>query len=92
VPTVSFSVGVVVPIPIVPLLVITNALMVLVVKFVGEDVAIYKEPMIERNVHAFEVALPSESASCGAVDDAILSDQRGDVVPRPTSVSMFPLG
>jgi hypothetical protein len=50
----------------------------------GDDVARYKLPFIERNVHAADVSEPSDSANCGAVDDAIWSVNLGDVVPNPT--------
>ena len=43
--------------------------------------------MIERNVHGFCVAEPSESASCGAVDEAMLRAHCGDVVPMPTTLA-----
>ena len=56
-----------------------------VVKFDGDDVAMKRLPIIERKVHGFDVAEPSESASCGAVDDATCSVKRGDVVPIPTT-------
>jgi len=61
-----------------------------VVKLDGDDVAIYKLPMIERNVHGFEVADPSVNASCGAVDDEMVSAKRGDVVPIPTTGFVTP--
>ncbi len=64
---------------------IERAEMVDVVKFDGEVVAISRFPPIERNAHCVWVSEPSERASCGAVDDATVSAQRGDVVPIPTT-------
>ncbi len=40
---------------------------------------------MDLNVHGEFVDEPSERASCGAVDDAIVRAQRGDVVPIPTT-------
>jgi hypothetical protein len=56
-----------------------------VAKFDGDDVAMKRFPAIERNVHGEFVDEPSVSASCGAVDDEIVSAKRGDVVPIPTT-------
>ena len=39
---------------------------------------------MERSVQAFEVAEESESASCGAVEEAMLRVKRGVVVPSPS--------
>lgn len=60
-----------------------SAATVEVVNVEGDEVARKNDPMIERNVHGFEVALPSVSASCGAVPDATVSIHCGDVVPIP---------
>jgi hypothetical protein len=57
---------------------------VLVANVDGDDVPINMFPAIERNVHGFDVALPSDSASCGAVELAMLNVYPGDVVPTPT--------
>ncbi len=39
--------------------------------------------MMERKVHGFELPLVSVSASCGPVDEAMVSCHAGVVVPRP---------
>jgi hypothetical protein len=78
--------GVVDPIPTLPLLSITNALLTVdVVKFDGLEVAIKRFPAIERNVQGLEVAEPSVSASCGAVELEMVRAKRGEVVPIPTT-------
>ena len=41
---------------------------------------------IERNVQALLEDEPSRSASWGALEEASVSDQRGEVVPIPTPV------
>ncbi len=79
--------GELVPKPIAPVLI--NAMVVdpdvEVAKFDGDEVAIKRFPAIERNVQGEFVDEPSVSASCGAVDDAIVSAKRGEVVPIPTT-------
>ncbi len=54
-----------------------------VANVVADDVARYKFPPAFRNVQWLDVREPSESASCGPVDDAIWSDHCGVVVPIP---------
>ena len=49
----------------------------------GLEVEKKSEFDMERRVQAFEVRVPSESASCGPVEEAILSWKAGVVVPRP---------
>ena len=71
------------PIPTFPLLSIVNAGVVEVAKVVGEEVAIYKKLPAERSVQALDVPVVSVSASCGAVDEAMFSVNRGVEVPRP---------
>ena len=49
----------------------------------GDDVAKYRLPVTDRSVHGFDVPDVSVSASCGPVDDAMVSCHFGVVVPRP---------
>ena len=83
--TVSTEVGFAVPTPTYPFALMARDGMVVVVKFEGDEVAKKRLPMIERNVHGFDVAEPSVSASCGAVDDESVRVKRGEVVPIPTT-------
>jgi hypothetical protein len=56
-----------------------------VLKFPADVVAMNKLFAIERKAHASDVADPSVSASCGAVDDESVRVKRGEVVPIPTT-------
>lgn len=88
--TLNRATGDAVPIPTNPLASIVNAVADDVAKVDGDEVATNKFPFTERNVHAFCVSEPSESASCGAVDEAMLSAKRGVVVPIPTTGFVTP--
>jgi hypothetical protein len=84
--TLSFALdsGVEVPIPIAPSVLMVSAVSVDVAKVDGDAVATKRLPLIDRNVHGFDVRLVSASASCGPVDDAIWRDHFGVDVPIPT--------
>ena len=69
---VSWRFGVVVPIPTFPFTSIVRALMDEVAKVVGDEVAIYSAPPMERKVHGVSVSAP-ESASCGCVVEEMFS-------------------
>ena len=56
-----------------------------VAKVLADEDARKKLPLMERKVHGLEVSDPSESASCGAVDDASVNVHLGVVVPKPTA-------
>src|SRR3989344_6324263 len=72
--------------PTLPFVSIVSAVTDDVANVDGEDVAIYKFPAAERNVHGLLVDEPSKSASCGPVDDAAVSDHFGVDVPTPSTV------
>ena len=65
-----------------PLALMANAAVVDVASAV--EVAMKRELLIERKVQAFESVVVSVSASCGPVEEATVSDQKGEVVPMPT--------
>ena len=54
-----------------------------------DDVATYKALDIDRRVHWSEVREASDSASCAAVELAIVSVRFGVVVPMPTLPALF---
>src|SRR4051812_4470348 len=64
-----------------PLVSMASAATVLVLSAV--DVAMYRVLLIERSVQAFEPLVPSVSASCAPLGEAIESAPNGVVVPMP---------
>src|SRR3989344_7138176 len=66
-----------------------NASAAVVEVAVAVEVAMYSEFEIERRVHAFDPAVPSVSASCGLVDEAMVTGHNGVVVPKPVPTAKF---
>jgi hypothetical protein len=61
------------------------ACVVEVAKVVGEEVAMYRLPLIERKVQGEAVVEESVKASWGPVEEAMVRAKRGVLVPIPTT-------
>ena len=85
--TASADPGALVPIPTLPFVSIVSAVFVDVANVVGDEVARYRMPLIERKFHGLEVSDASVSVNCGAVDEETVSGRRGVVVPIPSAVA-----
>lgn len=76
--------GLVEPIPKNPLALIVSADIEEVAKVEGDEVAMYRLLLMERNVHLLLVSDESPSASCGSVAFETCNGHCGVVVPMPT--------
>jgi hypothetical protein len=63
---------------------------VVVANVVTDEVETYSDELIALKLNGALVVEPSASVSCGAVDEATLSAQRGVVVPIPTTGEVTP--